>query len=286
MGIKYSFVDSEVYGTEDVNSITSSLVGAGIAPFLSADSYNVSDLNSLTSAIVEPGVELGGCKCTGVYTDSVLIGVDVAQGIIYFESGVRLVVDKEGESVPVEKDTAGFVYAYFSPSLQFAKIEFGASLPTDGEYVLLARVDKEGRVWDERVFAHSKIATLGSNLIIEKEFENIEPIPFDEPDDSHNWYKVAEISGVNLSQHSYIMVSKVGSNFDSFAFYDIKNDCVLVSKAERTKVLGQSGRLDTSAEDINYYFRVFEGKPSIVATCDRAGYEKYLPAPPFDARIM
>ena len=41
MGFKYSFIDSEVYGTEDVNAITSNLVGAGVAPFLSKESYSV-----------------------------------------------------------------------------------------------------------------------------------------------------------------------------------------------------------------------------------------------------
>ncbi len=288
MGFKYSFIDSEVYGTEDVNAITSSLVGAGVAPFLAADSYSVSDLNALTSAIAEPGAELGGCKCTGVYSESALIGVKVSKGIIYFESGVRLAVDEEGFSLAMTESTAGFVYAHFSPSLQLAKIEFAAALPTDGECVLLARIDENGRVWDERTFARSKIATIGANLIIEKEFERIEPVLYEKEDESHSWYIVAEINGVNLSQHSYIMVNKKDNNFFAFAFYDIKNDKILISAAtpnHGSYTVPINGLLYSMNYDIFCYFRVMDGKPVIVALCSK-GYEKYLPGLNFEAKIM
>ena len=286
MGFKYSFIDSEVYGTEDVNSIVSSLTGAGIAPFLSKDSYNVSDLNSLTSAIAEPGTELDGCKCTGVHSDNVLVGVNVAKGIIYFESGVCLTVDEAGANVPVEKDASGFVYAHFSPSLQVAKFEFAADLPADGEYVILARIDENGRVWDERTFARSKIATIGSNLIIEKKFESITPVLY-EKEGSYNWYIIAEINGVNLSQHSYIMVNRSDNNFYTFVFYDIKNDEILISaetpKNSSNEVV-KSGLIYTMDYDVYCYFKVMEGKPVIVARC-REGYERYLHRN-FEAKIM
>ena len=288
MGFKYSFIDSETYGTEDVNAITSNLVGAGVAPFLAADSYSVSDLNALTSAIAEPGAELGGCKCTGVYSDSALVGVEVSKGIIYFESGVRLAVDEEGHSLVVADGTAGFVYAYFSPSLQFAKIEFAANLPADGECVLLARVDEDGRVWDERTFARSKIATLGTNLIIEKDFENIEPVLY-EAGSVKNWYIVAEINGVNLSQHRYIMVNKKDNDFYTYAFYDIVNDEILVSREQPRQgsntVVDKSGLIFSMNYDILCYFKVMNGKPVIVALCSK-GYEMYLSGLNFEAKIM
>lgn len=287
MGFRYSFIDSEVYGTEDVNSITSGLVGAGIAPFQTKDSYNVSDLNALTSAIAEPGAELGGCKCTGVYSDNVLVGVKVSKGIIYFKSGVRLEVDAEGVSVPVEGNSAGYVYGYFSPSLQFAEVRFGKSRPSDGEFVLLARIDGNGKVWDQRVFARSKIATLGTNLIIEKEFVNIEPVLYEEGD-SQSWYIVAEINGVNLSQHSYIMVNKKDNDFYAYAFYDIKNDKILIS-AESPKnnsnMVPDTGVIYRVNTDIVCYFKVIGNKPVIAALCSK-GYENYLPELKFEAKIM
>ena len=55
MGLHYSFVDDESYGTEDINNITGELTGAGIAPFPTKDSYSTSDLNGLTSALVGSG---------------------------------------------------------------------------------------------------------------------------------------------------------------------------------------------------------------------------------------
>lgn len=288
MGFKYSFIDSEVYGTEDVNAITSSLVGAGVAPFLAADSYSVSDLNALTSAIAEPGAELGGCKCTGVYSNSALIGVNVSKGIVYFESGVRLAVDEEGVSLAVADGTAGYVYAYFSPSLQVAKVEFAAELPSDGEIVLLARVDENGRVWDERTFARSKIATIGANLIIEKEFERIEPVLYEKEDESHSWYIVAEINGVNLSQHSYIMVNKKDNNFFAFAFYDIKNDKILISAEtpnHGSYTVPTNGLIYSVNYDVFCYLKIMDGKPVIVARCSTR-FENYLSLPNFEAKIM
>ena len=287
MGFKYSFIDSEVYGTEDVNGIVSSLTGAGVAPFLSKDGYSVSDLNSLTSAIAEPGAELDGCKCTGVYSDNVLVGVNVGKGIIYFKSGVCLTVDEEGVSVPVEKNASGFVYAHFSPSLQVAKVEFATGCPADGEYVLLASVDENGRVWDERTFARSKIATIGSNLIIEKDFENIEPVLY-ETDGAKNWYIVAEINGVNLSQHRYIMVNRKDNDFYAFAFYDIANDEILVSREQPrqgSSTVDKTGRIYSMNYDIICYFKVMNGKPVIVALCSK-GYENYLSGLNFEAKIM
>ena len=43
MGLHYSFVDDESYGTEDINNITVELTRARIAPFPTKDSYSTSD---------------------------------------------------------------------------------------------------------------------------------------------------------------------------------------------------------------------------------------------------
>lgn len=290
MGIKYSFIDSEVYGTDDINSITSCLVGAGVAPFLSADSYKVSDLNSLTSAIAEPGTELGGCRCTGVYLDSTLIGVDVAQGIIFFKSGVRLSVDAEGFRLPVEGGAEGLVFAYYSPSLQFAEIRFASELPENGECVVLARIDAFGKVRDERTFARSKIATIGSNLVIEKEFDGVEPVLYETSEDGKwNWYVVAEINGVNPAQHNYIMVCPFHEDYRTFAFYDIKGDRVLMSRTTMDSGITDLGEVYIGIyHNLTYFFRMVGGKPAIVAKC-KVGYDEQLSKYPpcrFEAKIM
>lgn len=165
MAITYSFIDSVTYGTDDINDITRSLVGAGVAPFLSKDSYNTSDLNVMTSALVGEGVQLGGCEVSIQNAATQEMIATVAQGIIFFESGVRLTVDSDGYTLSVVPNTKGYVFAHHNTALQTAEILFAAELPTDGEYVLLAEVSSVGKVTDKRRFAESKVATLGKNAI-------------------------------------------------------------------------------------------------------------------------
>ncbi len=166
MGIKYSFIDNAVYGVDDINDITRSVVGAGVAPFVSKDSYNVSDLNVLTSALVEAGTQLDGCKCSVENAGTTEMTIKVSQGIIFFESGVRMTVDEEGYTIPITPNTAGHVFAHYNPSLQKADIVFGAELPTDGEYVNLAKISADGKISDKRAFARSKVGTLGENCVV------------------------------------------------------------------------------------------------------------------------
>lgn len=158
MAMSYSFVDNKLYGTDDINNITKNLVGGGIAPFPTKDSYSISDLNSLSSAVVESGVCRDGFKCS-------LSGnvVTIAEGVLYFENGVCLTVDEGGYEVEVMPSTAGYICAHFDDEKQEAEIIFCTQLPSIGFNVMLAEISAEGVISDKRVFARSKIGTLGTN---------------------------------------------------------------------------------------------------------------------------
>ena len=164
MGLHYSFVDDESYGTEDINNITGELTGAGIAPFPTKDSYSTSDLNGLTSALVGSGTSLDGCKCTYSAESGT---VTVAQGIIFFGNGTRLRVDADGYSVGVTDGAAGYVYAVCNTAVQTAEIKFAAALPISGDYVALCELTADGNIYDKRVFARSKVATFGTNATMQ-----------------------------------------------------------------------------------------------------------------------
>ena len=168
--IKHSFIDNALYGTEDVNNITKNLVGAGIAPFPTKDTYTAEDLNGLTSALVGSGTSLGGCKCTVSGTT-----VTVAPGIIYFANGVVMTVDSEnggaGHLITVPVSTAGYVYAVYSTAVQTADIVFGETLPTSETVVALCQLTADGDIYDKRVFARSKVATLGTNATMQADME-------------------------------------------------------------------------------------------------------------------
>ncbi|MBR5155710.1 MAG: hypothetical protein IKW62_04430 [Clostridia bacterium] len=287
MGIKYSFIDNVAYGPEDINDITRSLTGAGIAPFLSKDSYNVSDLNAMTGALVTSGAELGGCKCAVEGSGTAEMIVTVAQGIIFFESGVRLTVDRDGYIISVSPDTEGVVYAHYSPSLQKADILFGTELPSDGECVELARILTDGTIKDTRTYARSKIATLGKNVTIKKAFEDVTPELIST--ENRNWYIVATIDDVDLSKFEYIMLSNKDDDFDPFIFYDIKQDKIIIGSEKGATSIRKDGMLYCPLYlTLWYWFKVIEGKPCIVEQCSKVDFEKHgkYNLPSFEARFM
>lgn len=233
MAINYSFIDSNLYGTEDINDITRSLTGAGVAPFASKDSYNVSDLNNMTSALVDSGVSLDGCKCSAENIDTADMTVTVDQGIVFFESGVRLEVDDEGYKIGVTPNTAGYIYAHYSPSLQKADILFAEDLPTDGEIVLLAELLADGSVRDKRTFARSKIATLGSNatIAISEDRITVYETYAEAPSYSETEKIIAEIdlSGIDITKFNYLIYQypcTTGGSTDPEIcekYFDLKN---------------------------------------------------------------
>lgn len=205
MAIKYSFVDSSLYGTEDINDITRCLTGAGVMPFTSKDSYNLSDLNALTSALVGAGTELEGCKVSALNTGTMDMAISVAPGIIFFESGVRMEIDKDGYAFGITPNTRGYVFAHFSPALQKAEILFETELSGDGECVVLAMISDDGKIRDERKFARAKVATMGKNVTRQVSFAEISPKLVD-LGNSQRTYIMAKADDIELSKFNYALV--------------------------------------------------------------------------------
>lgn len=171
MGKKVYFLDSveksdgsydNTYGVDDVNAIVSNLVGAGVAPFPSGDTYDVSELNSLTNALVAEGSSLDGLKVSLAENK-----IHIAPGIGYFENGATIVVDTDGEELDYNVAETLYVYAEYNQALNTCGFYTSESEPVSstGIYVLiLATIAAEGVVTDKRIFARSKIATLGRNV--------------------------------------------------------------------------------------------------------------------------
>ncbi|MBQ9757171.1 MAG: hypothetical protein IJW15_01980 [Clostridia bacterium] len=274
MGIKYSFIDNMVYGPEDINDITKSLTGAGIAPFASKDSYDASDLNGLTSALVEAGASLDGCECCVENAGTAEMTVAVSQGIVFFESGVRLTVDEDGYTIPVTPNTAGYVYAHYSPSLQKADIVFGTELPTDGEYVVLARLEEDGSLKDKRAFARSRIATFGSNAVHSISEDRVTV---------YNSYDVApsysatekivgeiDLSGIDITKFNYLIYRyPYGGTGSTAPTYQEKYFNFINSERESFYIKG-SLYYHSALCDI-----IFEGSKFVVVCVDTTQYGVY-----------
>ncbi len=233
MGINYSFIDSTTYGPDDINDITKSLTGAGIAPFASKGSYNVSDLNVMTSALVETGVALDGCKCYVENVGTAEMTVAVSQGIVFFKSGVRLTVDEEGYVLPVTPNTAGYIYAHYNPSLQKTDILFDKGLPTGGEIVLLSELLADGTLFDKRTFARSKVATLGQNATYKISedritvFATYDKAPY--YNDEEKILAEIDLRGIDITKFNYLIYqypcTTTGSTDPEICekYFDLKN---------------------------------------------------------------
>ncbi len=274
MGIKYSFIDSTIYGTDDINDITRSLTGAGVAPFVSKDSYSVTDLNVLTSALVGSGVQLDGCKCTVYNAGTADMMVTVAQGIIFFESGVRLEVDEQGYTIAVPPNTTGYIYAHYSPSLQKADIVFDTELPTDGEYVLLAELSLDGILSDKRAFARSKIATLGKNNTFKCNFTPIETEILGETAGLMS-YVIAEVKGVEVSKFNYVIVRASGT----INLYNLTAKAGVIGVHPGWSSPSTGGNYISSYGNSNCYIRTVDERLCIVVQTDNEGLaSKYDPA--------
>ncbi len=227
MSISYSFVDNIRYGTDDINDITRSLVGAGVAPFLSKDTYTVSKLNALTEALVERGVQLDGCKCS-IETIGNKNIIKVGQGIIFFENGTRLTVDSDGYQIETDFNEPGYVFAVYSAALQTAEIVFGPQLPDDrGIAVSLAEVTEKNEIKDKREIARSKIGTFGRNVSFET---TIPPVTFDpktaKPYLRPGRYALAKVD-VDLSRFNLVYIKEIDA--DSGGIFDLKENKFLIS---------------------------------------------------------
>lgn len=272
MAIKYSFTDNTVYGVDDVNDITRCLTGAGVAPFVEKDSYDVSDLNAMTSALVESGIQLGGCKCTVENAGTSEMRVHIAQGIIFFESGVRLEVDSDGYTIYVSPNISGTVYAHYSPSLQKADIVFSAELPTNGEVVELATISENGKITDIRKPAVSKIASVGKNVMLKLPFERLT-----EAVEHNGRYITAKVTGVDLSRFNYAVLVATNRYGDVFTYYPNLGYRTLffdiaTGKADFTLYEGETPASSMDYfhnlySEYVYYLEIVDGELCVVCKC-------------------
>ena len=276
MAITYSFVDGVSYGVQDINGIVGSLVGAGIAPFLTKASYKVSDLNALTGAIVEKGVQLEGCKCTVSDAGTQNISVFVNQGIVFFTSGARLEVDDQGYTVLVTPNTAGYIYAYYNSALQTADILFREVLPEDGEFVELAQITVEGELKDKRNFARSKIGTIGTNVTMATKFTVLdEPVLYQE-EGSFVTYILARVENVNLSKYNFAHVctdgvlggsntSKISGFGEWTAFLDINDGTIKYGLHDGN--VWAANCLYYISSTTRYILNIIDGELSLLVRC-------------------
>lgn len=151
MGYRYSFMDNETYGTDDINGAISRLTTSGVT-FYPTDENLTAAMNAVTADITGSGVEFNQESClVSVENEE----VKISSGTVFFDDGVSLVIDSSGVTLPYSADA--YVYAYRNVGLNNCDIRITQTLPAK-DYVLFAYIDEEGNVHDKRQYAVSKIA--------------------------------------------------------------------------------------------------------------------------------
>ena len=114
-------------------------------------------------------------------------------------------------------------------TLQKADILFDIDLPGDGEYVVLAKIFGNGKLTDERKFARSKVATMGSNAeypIDESRitvYENYASAPL--YSETEKIIAEIDLSGIDITKFNYLIYKYTGySVLGLEKYYDFRNN--------------------------------------------------------------
>ena len=171
MAYKYSFLDGETYGAEDINGIVQKITGSGVSPFLTKDTYAPEDLNSLTKELVEAGTSMNGLKVT--VEDNI---ARIGKGIGFFSSGATVEVDDDGTEVEIIAGKTNYIYAEHNEETNIISFMSSPSRPADTNHVhpiLLGKISSTGVLTDLRAHAKSKVVTFGRNNINKITLSNI-----------------------------------------------------------------------------------------------------------------
>lgn len=158
MSYKCSFLDNEVYGSEDVSAAFSRILSSGVLAYPEAETVQEA-LNTLTAEVVGDGVaEYGGLEVS--LTEA---GAKVGKGAAFFESGVAVEVDSDGAEVSFENGMSVYISFVYYPELNSVVLKATETIP-DGDAVVLGYVDAEGNLLDKRSYAQAKVAINTSNV--------------------------------------------------------------------------------------------------------------------------
>ena len=241
MAYKYSFLDGETYGAEDINNIAQRITGSGVSPFLTRDTYNPADLNTLTQELIEAGTSIEGLKVTkenGI--------AKINKGIGFFSSGATIEVDEDGTELEIVQGENNYIYAEHNEETNLISFKNSSEKPVETTYVhpiLLGRINSSGTLFDLRTHARSKIVTAGRN--------NIKKITLS--DITRNDDKVIYTPDFDYSGYNFIFAI-VQDSFSSSLSYPV-----------RVYDLNSMKTLNKDTENAHVYYEVRNNKIALCA---------------------
>ena len=163
MSYKFSFADNEVYSSTDINEITKRLVTSGIEDsFTDGVAYNVSKFNDAGSQLYTAGVVPEDCltlKVSKAEDGKILIN----PGLAFFNDGAVIEIEAGGETLSYILGAKNYVY--LKNDLKDKNICYPCCTTDtpEGDYVLLAEIDEQGKISDKRNYARGKLPGYQSN---------------------------------------------------------------------------------------------------------------------------
>ena len=151
MGYKYSFMDNETYGADDINAAISRLTTKGVTVY-PTDQNLIDAMNGVISAVATPGVDYNQYSCVVSIENN---NIKISPGTVFFENGISMVIDSDGEILPLEYNI--YVYLYYDKIRNSCYPCASENIP-ENNYVLLAYIDETGNIKDMREYATSKLA--------------------------------------------------------------------------------------------------------------------------------
>lgn len=161
-----TFEDNTAVTLEDLNNVAVDLGHADFSAF-DTEKFGVDKLNQITSDLVSSGVlrtgENGALGCEVIVSDGKAY---VQAGIIVFASGAKMRIT---DPVGIDLLPNTFIYAMLDLATGTAKLEASENEPA-GDYVLLAKVDADGTLADRRSSCVAKVNLTADPQNIYREF--------------------------------------------------------------------------------------------------------------------
>ncbi len=160
-----TFEDNQAVTLADFNNIAVDLGDTTFSAF-SEEKFGVDELNNITKDLVTSGIlkteDNGngglnmGCKPT-IEDNLVTIGL----GTIVFASGAKVYVDSE----MVYAADGSYIYAFNDTFTGRASLKVSDTEPTEGDFVMIAKVIGYGSLQDLRKFAQAKVLLPAGNVL-------------------------------------------------------------------------------------------------------------------------
>ena len=156
-----NFPDNQAVTVDMLNDIAVDLGAAGFAAF-GENKFGVDELNGITQALVTEGILQTGNGCKAVKSGE---SINIQDGIIVFESGAKKKIE---EAVTLEMMNNAYIYALNNEAQNQIQLIVSQTQPTEGDYVMIAQTDADGKLIDKRKFAVGKYAPAEVNFKVEK----------------------------------------------------------------------------------------------------------------------